>query len=212
VLITQYWSVPERWFNGAKVVAPGLSKPHRADFLYSASGVAMEGDGIGLDGKHVHWEYGGSWLGKAQGLGGWPPYWLSEGFWWTKAPAGKRKITYRLENGGWSNGKGAIPVPPRRVRFGDGPSRYLKAWGSIAVDPRVIPFGSAVKFLTDAIGSARRTPAAPSRAATSMGIARLRPHVPAGTRSTTAPSTSCRLQLRRKRFASGSVSTKARSW
>ena len=146
VLITQYWSVPERWFVGAKVVAPGLSKPHRADFLYSASGVAMEGDGIGLDGRHLHWEYGGNWIGKSQGLAGWPPYWLSEGFWWTKAPAGKRKVTFRLESGGWSNGKGAIAVPPRQVRFGEGPSRYLKPWGSIAVDPRVIPFGSAVKI------------------------------------------------------------------
>lgn len=144
VLITQYWSVPERWFKGAKVRAPGLSKPHRADFLYSASGVAMEGDGIGLDGRHVHWEYGGSWLGKRQGLAGWPPYWLNEGFWWTRAPAGKRQITFPLENGGWSNGTGVIAVPPKRVHFGEGASRYLKPWGSIAVDPRVIPFGSAV--------------------------------------------------------------------
>ena len=146
VLITQYWSVPERWFKGVKIKAPGLPGLHRVDWLYSSSGVAMEGDGTAENGDHVHWVTGGHWMGGSQGLAVWPPFWLNEGFWWTKAPAGQRKVTFRLSAGGWSRGKGVIWVPPKYVRFASGPSRPLKAWGSIAVDPKVISFGSAVKI------------------------------------------------------------------
>src|SRR5436189_5257903 len=53
-LITEYYPAPERWFHGRKVKAPGLTRKHRVDWLYSASGVAMEGDGVGLDGKRAH--------------------------------------------------------------------------------------------------------------------------------------------------------------
>ena len=54
VAVTEYYSVPERWFRGRAVAAPGLAGRHRVDWLYSARGVAMEGDGIARDGSHVH--------------------------------------------------------------------------------------------------------------------------------------------------------------
>ena len=54
VQITEYYSAPERWFVGRKVTAPGITGKHRVDWLYSSGGISMEGDGIGLDGKHVH--------------------------------------------------------------------------------------------------------------------------------------------------------------
>src|SRR5271163_5088983 len=51
VLITQYYPAPERWFVGRKVRAPGLPGLHRIDWLYSARGLAMQGEGIGADGR-----------------------------------------------------------------------------------------------------------------------------------------------------------------
>ena len=54
VVITEYYPVPEAWFSGQKVTAPGLPGQYRVDWLYSARGVSMEGDGIALDGNPVH--------------------------------------------------------------------------------------------------------------------------------------------------------------
>src|SRR5947209_8114656 len=54
VTVTEYWPAPERWFVGRAVSAPGLPGRHRVDWLYSATGVSMEGEGIGLDGRLVH--------------------------------------------------------------------------------------------------------------------------------------------------------------
>ena len=48
---------------GELVKAPGLPGQHRIDWLYSASGVSMEGEGIGLDGRMYHID--------ALGDGGW---------------------------------------------------------------------------------------------------------------------------------------------
>ena len=65
--ITEYFSVPERWFVGRRVQAPGIPGRHRVDWLYSSNGVAMEGDGIGLDGHHYHFDAGGDagWINGA---------------------------------------------------------------------------------------------------------------------------------------------------
>ena len=63
--ITEYYPVPEAWFSGALVKAPGLSGKHRIDWLYSASGLSMEGDGVGLDGQRYHVESTGD--GSAMG-------------------------------------------------------------------------------------------------------------------------------------------------
>src|SRR5205085_7188626 len=38
VAVTEYYPVPEAWFVGKKVAAPGLSGKHRIDWLYSATG------------------------------------------------------------------------------------------------------------------------------------------------------------------------------
>ena len=51
VPVTEYWPVPEAWFIGKAVRAPGLAGPARIDWLYSGRGMSMEGDGIGLDGR-----------------------------------------------------------------------------------------------------------------------------------------------------------------
>jgi 3D (Asp-Asp-Asp) domain-containing protein len=45
---------PESWFVGALVPTPGLRSEHRIDWLYSARGLSMEGDGVGLDGRQYH--------------------------------------------------------------------------------------------------------------------------------------------------------------
>ena len=63
VAITQYWPAPESWFVGKLVQAPGLPGLHRIDWLYSATGLSMEGSGIGLDGQPYHID--------ALGDGGW---------------------------------------------------------------------------------------------------------------------------------------------
>ena len=47
VTITEYWPAPEAWFIGKLVTTPGLSGKHRIDWLYSAMGVSMQGEGSG---------------------------------------------------------------------------------------------------------------------------------------------------------------------
>jgi hypothetical protein len=102
-LITEYYPTLERWFSGPMVIAPGLSTPHRQDWLYSDRGVRMEGDGIGLDGQQYH-------ISNAT-----PPYAFAPGpsrplgFYRSVAvdpsfiPLGSRIFipAYRKINGGW---------------------------------------------------------------------------------------------------------------
>ena len=149
--ITEYFSVPERWFIGRRVTAPGIPGRHRVDWLYSANGVAMEGDGIGLDGRHYHFASGGDagWLNPAgrrtrasacasrwsRGL----PRWL-EGGWRNRAGA----VTFPLEAGGWSDGPGGRERSYAGVTFAPGSSQPLHPYRTIAVDPGLIPSGSRV--------------------------------------------------------------------
>jgi 3D (Asp-Asp-Asp) domain-containing protein len=152
-LTTEYWPVPERWFVGKRVKAPGLAKRHRVDFLYSARGVAMEGDGLDLQNKPVHWVTGsGNWVGSNGRPGSY--YWLGEMFWRNRSG----NVTFPLERGGWSNGsckafksRGSKCryVGPRGTRFATGPSTgasgvKLRPLRSVAVDPRVIRYRSGV--------------------------------------------------------------------
>lgn len=152
-LTTEYWPVPERWFVGRKVVAPGLTKAHRIDFLYSARGVAMEGDGLDLNNRPIHWKSGaGNWVGRNGRPGSY--FWLGEMYWLNR----RGEVTFPLESGGWSNGscrkfatKGSKCryVGPRSTRFSTGPSTgasgiRLRPLRSVAVDPRVIRYRSAV--------------------------------------------------------------------
>ncbi len=108
--LTEYYPALESWFTGRAVSAPGLSAPHRIDWLYSARGLSMEGDGIGLDGHQYHIDNLGSggWLtaggsrGAKFGVGASAPFWRTGGFW--RSSSGQ--LTFPLANGNWSSGVG----------------------------------------------------------------------------------------------------------
>jgi 3D (Asp-Asp-Asp) domain-containing protein len=147
--ITEYWPSPESWFVGALVQAPGLPGKHRIDWLYSAMGMSMEGDGIGLDGQRYHIDSmgHGGWVTKSGGstsasdeFAAGPPFWRAGGYWRNRSGG----VTFPLQKGGWYNGVGQGYVPLPGVTFASGPSLPLRFWQSIAVDPKVIPLGSKV--------------------------------------------------------------------
>jgi len=146
VTITEYFPVPERWFRGRRVAAAGLSGRHRIDWLFSARGLTMEGDGIGLDGRRYHVDNvgAGGWvdsLGRPASIGGAQRlFWRAGGFWRNA----RRALTFPLEAGGWSNGAGVRYVPLPGVSFASGPSLPLRYYQSLAVDPRLIPMRSRV--------------------------------------------------------------------
>ena len=150
-LVTEYFPVREAWFDGRPVTAPGLSSAHRADWLYGAHGVAMNGEGIGLDGRVYHFAgpYDLNWV-NANGAATHPCW---DGHWTGGEPAwyggGWRnafgQVTFPLRAGGWSHGRPVRTVrlaqPPR---FAVGPSLALDYWKRVAVDPKLIPLGSRV--------------------------------------------------------------------
>jgi 3D (Asp-Asp-Asp) domain-containing protein len=126
-----------------------LRGKHRIDWLYSATGVSMEGEGIGLDGRLYHIDAlgHGGWVTASGALtspfDGWSagaPYWRAGGYWKNR----RGGVTYPLAAGGWSAGTGRHYVALRGVSFASGPSQPLHFWQSIAVDPSVIPLGSRV--------------------------------------------------------------------
>ena len=130
VTVTEYWPAPESWFVGKLVTAPGLPGLHRIDWLYSATGLSMEGSGIGLDGQQYHIDAlgDGGWVtetgASTSPSSGWSagaPYWRAGGYWRNK----KRGVTFPLSAGGWSNGRGAKYVPLRDVTFAAGMSLPL---------------------------------------------------------------------------------------
>ena len=150
VTITEYYPAPERWFSGRRVSAPGLPGRHAVDWLYSARGLAMEGDGVDRSGHRAHIAQLGStgWVNAAGKptvpvcLGKWsdaPPVWLKGG--WRNQRGG---VTYPLASGGWAAGTGVRVLPYGGVTFASGPSLPLRYYHSIAVDPRLIPLGSRV--------------------------------------------------------------------
>lgn len=147
--ITEYWPAPESWFVGKLVATPGVSGKHRIDWLYSAMGVSMEGDGIGLDGRRYHIDSmgNGGWVTKSGGstsasddFSAGAPYWRAGGFWSNRSGG----VTFPLQKGGWANGAGRRYVPLPGVTFANGPSLPLRYFQSIAVDPHLIPLGSRV--------------------------------------------------------------------
>jgi 3D (Asp-Asp-Asp) domain-containing protein len=150
VTVTEYYPVPEAWFVGKRVSVPGLDTRHRIDWLYSARGVSMQGTGIDLDGELVHIDAlgGGGWVTdrgrpSVPGHGGWaggPPYWRAGAYWLSRL----HRVTFPLDGGGWSNGRGRRYVPLPDVTFAEGPSKPLRYYRSIAVDPDLIPLGSLV--------------------------------------------------------------------
>lgn len=148
VTVTEYFPAPERWFVGAQVRTPGLSRRSRVDWLYSARGVAMEGEGIGLDGRKYHIDSVGSsgWVTERGrrarfGVGGvFAPFWRAGGYWKNKSGA----VTFPLDGGGWYSGAGKRYVAPSDITFAAGSARSLRAYRSVAVDPALIPLGSLV--------------------------------------------------------------------
>ncbi len=147
--ITEYWPAPEQWFTGALVTTPGLAGKHRIDWLYSATGVSMEGEGIGLDGQTYHIDAlgDGGWVtvsgtptSPSDGWSAGPPYWRAGGYWRN----GSGAVTFPESSGGWSAGRGRQYVPLRGITFAAGSSLPLRFLQSIAVDPSVIPLGSRV--------------------------------------------------------------------
>jgi 3D (Asp-Asp-Asp) domain-containing protein len=150
VVITEYYPAPERWFTGRKVKAPGLPGRHAVDWLYSARGLAMEGDGVDMTGHPAHIDRLGStgWVnydGHATVpvcLGKWsdgPPVWLKGG--WRNAHG---QVTFPLASGGWANRPGGRVLDYGGVTFASGSSLPLRYYHSVAVDPGLIPLGSRV--------------------------------------------------------------------
>lgn len=149
VLITEYWPAPEKWFTGKAIRAKGVKGKHRIDWLYSARGMSMEGDGVDLRGRKYHIENIGhqGWVnadGKrtSPAPGRWtggPPFWRAVG-WRNK----NGRVTFPLHTGGWSRGKGRKYIRPTGISFAPGTSLPLKYWRSLATDPRLIPRGSRV--------------------------------------------------------------------
>jgi 3D (Asp-Asp-Asp) domain-containing protein len=143
VELTQYWPVPEAWFPGQLVAAPGLAGLHPIDWLYSARGLSMQGEGISLAGQFVHINQlgAGGWVtasGQAANFHGTAPYWRAGGYW----KSSKGAVTFPLRAGGWSNGTGKRYVSLPGVSFAAGPAKALTYWESVAVDPSLIPMGS----------------------------------------------------------------------
>jgi 3D (Asp-Asp-Asp) domain-containing protein len=150
-MVTEYYPIREAWFTGRRVRVPGLSGRHRADWLFGPHGVAMNGEGLGLDGRFYHFAgpYSLGWVDDAGRST--DPCW--NGTWTRGAPAwlafgwrnGRGQVTYPLAGGGWSNGPAVRYLrPPAGLRFAAGRTRPLPFWHAVAVDPQVIPLGSRV--------------------------------------------------------------------
>jgi 3D (Asp-Asp-Asp) domain-containing protein len=150
VVITEYYPAPERWFVGERVRTPGMTGRHAVDWLYSAHGLSMEGDGIDRTGHIAHIQQLGSsgWVNPAGHstqpvcLGQWSngrPYWRGGG--WRND---RGEVTFALAGGGWSNGRPRRDLPYGGITFAAGPSLPLNYYRSVAVDPKLIPEGSRI--------------------------------------------------------------------
>lgn len=150
MLVTEYYPAREAWFAGKKIPTPGIpGHKSRIDWLYSAVGMSMEGDGLGIDGKRYHIDNlgKGGWVGRDGKKASWgssdkkrTPFWRSSGFWRNS----KRAVTFQLEDGSWYNGEGKKWVPQRGITFARGPSLPLRYYRSVATDTSFIPRGSLV--------------------------------------------------------------------
>jgi len=150
-VVTEYFPIRESWFSGRLVGARGLPGRHRVDWLHGPHGVAMNGEGLGRDGRYYHFagSYDMDWVNAAGAVtrpcwnGRWTrgkPAWLAFG--WRNRRGG---VTYPLERGGWSDGRGVRYVPsPLPLEFRSGRSRRQPFWHTVATEPRVIPRGSRV--------------------------------------------------------------------
>ena len=119
--VTEYFPVRESWFSGPLVAAGGIPGRHRYDWLYGAHGVAMNGEGLGRDGRY--YRFAGPW---------------DDG--WVNATG---QATYGCWTGHWSAGLPARVAAPSRVRFDVGRSSF-PFWKTVAVDRKLVPYGSRV--------------------------------------------------------------------
>ena len=149
VAVTEYYPAPEWWFVGAQVQTPGLARKSRIDWLYSARGVSMEGDGHRPRRPQVPHR---SRSARAAGS-------PSAGAVRSSAAAASSRRSGALRATGRAP---AAPSPsrstpaagtpararstsrPTNITFADGPSRPLRFYRSVAVDPALIPLGSLV--------------------------------------------------------------------
>lgn len=200
VQITEYYPVPERWFVGSTMHAPGLPGRHRVDWLYSARGVSMEGDGIDAQGHRAHIaDLGNAGWVSARGRATRPP--RCGAAWSTGAPVWRAggwrnrggAVTFPLGSGGWSDGPGHPVGGYGGATFAPGPSLPLHYYRSVAVDPHLIARGSRLYipayraigggwFLAQDTGGAilgrhidvyRPPPATPTDTGRSFGAARV---------------------------------------
>lgn len=147
VYVTEYFPVPESWFTGQRVATLGLGGTHRVDWLYSARGLSMEGDGVDTSGNKVHIDALGSsgWVDASGrkytfGSSSGSPYWRGENVW--KNSNGD--VTFPLLDGGWSRGTAKKFISNKGISFAAGSSAPLSYYRSIAVDPGTIPMRSRV--------------------------------------------------------------------
>jgi 3D (Asp-Asp-Asp) domain-containing protein len=148
--VTEYYPARESWFAGERIKTPGISgRESKIDWLYSAVGMSMEGDGLGTDGNRYHIDSLGSggWVGRDGKKADWSssnknrtPFWRSSGFWRNS----KKQVTFQLEDGSWYRGEGKKWVAPKGITFARGPSLPLHYYRSVAVDPKLIPMKSLV--------------------------------------------------------------------
>jgi 3D (Asp-Asp-Asp) domain-containing protein len=119
--VTEYFPVREAWFTGRLVAANGIGGRHRYDWLYGAHGVAMNGEGLGRDGRYYRFAgpYDDGWVNAAG------------------------RSTFGCWTGHWSAGLPARVAEPARARFSAGRSTF-PFWKTVAVDRRLVPYGSRV--------------------------------------------------------------------
>jgi 3D (Asp-Asp-Asp) domain-containing protein len=151
VIVTEYYPAPERWSEGALVSAPGIAGRHHVDWLYSAKGLSMEGEGVDLAGRRVHIDNLGAvgWV-NAGGKRTVPPrcgvHWSAGAPYWRAGGWRNRSgaVTFPLVAGGWSNGAGRWVGDYGGATFAYGSSLPLRYYHSVAVDPKLIPLGSRI--------------------------------------------------------------------
>ena len=119
--ITEYFPVRETWFGGPLVRAAGIPGRHRASWLYGPHGVAMNGEGLGADGRYYRFQgpYDDGWVNAS----GQP----TSGCW----------------TGKWSNGLPARVANPSIAQFAPGRSSF-PFWKTVAADRKLVPIGSRV--------------------------------------------------------------------
>lgn len=149
-LVTEYYPARESWFAGKRIATPGIrGRRSRIDWLYSAVGMSMEGDGLGTDGNRYHIDNlgRGGWVGRDGKAADWgstnrrrTPFWRSSGYWQNS----KKAVTFPLEDGTWYSGVGKKWIRPKGITFARGPSLPLRYYRSVATDTSFIPRGSLV--------------------------------------------------------------------